>query len=59
MAFLKLGSTSDGLVGVSGIFFESQDNQILAFQCVRVLTCSWEVSAYHDKSIPSFLTCSV
>ena len=35
--------------------FESQDSQILAFQCVReFLTCSRVVSAYHDKSICSF-----
>ena len=36
---------------------ESQDSQILAFQCGReFLTCNTEFNACHDKSIRSFLT---
>ena len=47
-------------MGVSCILFESHDGQILAFQCGReFLTYTNEFNACHDKSIRSFLTCSV
>jgi len=58
LTFLKLGSTSASFGG--WVLNESQDSHILAFQCGReFLTYSTEFNACHDKSIRSFLTCSV
>jgi len=47
-------------VGVSGIFFlKARIAKSLLFSMLESLTCSREVSAYHDKSTCSFLTYSV
>ena len=55
LTFLKLGLTSAGFGGCVCIFVESQDSQILTFQCDReFLTYNTEFNACHDKSIRSF-----
>jgi len=46
-------------VGVSGIFLKATGSQILAFRCDRVFACNIEFNTCRDKSIRSFLTCSV
>ena len=47
-------------MGVSRILFKNQDSKILAIQCGReFLTYNTEFNAGHDKSIRSFMTCSV
>ena len=38
---------------------KAMGSQILAFQCDRTLTRIVQFNACHDKSIHSFLTCSV
>ena len=46
-------------MGVSGIFLKSRRAKSLLLSVLKSLTCSWEVSAYHDTSTHSFLTSSV
>jgi len=46
LTFLKLGSASAGLVGVSGIILKSKGGQILAFQCDREF-CPVSQSSMH------------
>jgi len=59
VTFLKLGLTSAGFGGCVWNFLKAMGSQILAFQCDRVFACSFEFNACHNKSIRSFLTCSV
>ena len=62
LTFLKLGLASVGIGGcVLNFVLKATGSQILAFQCDRelIFACSLEFNACHDKSIRSFLTCSV
>ena len=52
LTFLKLDSTSVGLVGVSG--FLKAKSLITLFSVIESIACSLEFNACHDKSIHSF-----